>query len=115
MIVPSIPQSSDTTSAATAVGETARLPLSHFGPILPPLPVHLVKAEWLYGLNGFPGKISVEEVVLQTYTLPLAAFQSANLAFQPDKLQTIRFQFAGDAAGAVYLDEIGFVAESAAK
>ncbi|MCL4262906.1 MAG: hypothetical protein KJ069_06810 [Anaerolineae bacterium] len=92
----------------TAVGQTARLPLSDFAPIMPPLPAHLVKAAWLYGLNGFPDNITPEEVVLQTYTLPLSAFQSANPAFRPDQLIAIRFLFAGDADGAVYLDEIGF-------
>lgn len=92
----------------TAVGQTTRLPLSDFGPILPTLPAYLVKASWLSGLNGFPGKIRPEEVVLQTYTLPLSAFQEANPAFQPDQISAIRFHFAGETAGAVYLDEIGF-------
>ena len=92
----------------TAVGATTRLPLSDFGPLLPTLPAHLVKAHWLAGLNGFPGNVRPEEVVLQTYTLPLGAFQSANPEFQPDQLIAIRFLFAGDADGAVYLDEIGF-------
>jgi dienelactone hydrolase len=92
----------------TAVGQTARLPISDFGPILPTLPAHLVKANWLAGLNGFPGEIRPEEVVLQTYTLPLSAFQAVAPAFQPGQIQAIRFLFAGEAAGAVYLDEIGF-------
>jgi hypothetical protein len=93
---------------ATAVGQTARLPLSNFGPILPPLPAHLVKANWLAGLNGFPGEVRPEEVVLQTYTLPLSAFQAVNPAFRPEQISAIRFLFAGETAGAVYLDEIGF-------
>lgn len=92
----------------TAVGQTARLPLSDFGPILPPLPAHLVKAGWLAGLTGFPAKIAPEEVVLQSYTLPLAAFQAANPALRPEQIQTIRFSFAGETAGAVYLDAVGF-------
>lgn len=93
---------------ATAVGQTVRLPLSDFGPILPPLPAYLVKASWLAGLNGFPGKVRPEEVVLQTYTLPLSAFQEANPAFRPEQIDAIRFLFAGETAGTVYLDEIGF-------
>lgn len=92
----------------TAVGHTAQLPLSDFGPILPTLPAYLVKANWLAGLNGFPAKITPEEVVLQTYTLPLAAFRAANPAFQPDQLRILRFLFAGDTAGAIYLAEVGF-------
>jgi hypothetical protein len=82
--------------------------LSDFGPILPPLPAHLVKANWLSGLTGFPGEVRPEEVVLQTYTLPLSAFQAVNPAFRPDQISAIRFLFAGETAGAVYLDEIGF-------
>lgn len=92
----------------TAVGDTIRRPLSDFAPIMPTLPAHLVKAAWLYGMNGFPDDITPEEVVLQTYTLPLAAFQAANPAFQPDQLHAIRFLFDGREAGALYLDEIGF-------
>ncbi|MBK8989238.1 MAG: hypothetical protein IPM39_24770 [Chloroflexi bacterium] len=93
---------------ATAVSQPTRLPLSNFAPMMPTLPAHLVKAAWLYGLNGFPGDITPEEVVLQTYTLPLAAFQLANPSFQPDQLRGIRLLFDGREAGAVYLDEIGF-------
>lgn len=89
-------------------GATFRLPLSDFAPIMPTLPAHLVKAAWLYGLNGFPDNITPEEVVLQTYTLPLAVFQAANPTFQPDQLRAIRFLFDGREAGAVYLDEVGF-------
>jgi hypothetical protein len=47
-------------------------------------------------------------VVLQTYILPLAAFQATNPDFQPDHLRAIRFLFDGREAGAFYLDEIGF-------
>lgn len=96
------------TAVGSPHGATTRLPLSDFAPIMPTLPAHLVKAAWLYGLNGFPDNITPEEVVLQTYTLPLSAFQSVNPAFRPDQLVAIRFLFAGNADGAVYLDEIGF-------
>ena len=92
----------------TAVGQVARLPLRDFGPVLPPLPAYLVKAGWLAGLNGFPAKIAPEEIVLQTYTLPLAAFQAANPALQPNQLRALRFIFEGDRAGAIYLGEVGF-------
>lgn len=95
-------------SLETAAGLTAQLPLADFGPILPQLPAHLVKADWLAGLRGFPAKIRPEEVVLQSYTLPLSAFQAANPAWQPEQLQTVRFQFDDAAAGAIYLDEIRF-------
>ena len=77
----------------------------------PTIVMFSVIRERLYGLSGFPGDIDPEEIVLQAYTLPLSAFQTANPIFQPDEIRTIRFLFAGDDAGAVYLDEIGFTAE----
>jgi dienelactone hydrolase len=86
-----------------AGGALARLELGDGAPLVPSLPAHLVKATWLYGLNGFPAAIRPEEVVLQTFTLPLAAFAPA---FEPAGLAAIRFAFAGDEPGAVYLDEI---------
>ncbi|MFO7538251.1 MAG: hypothetical protein R6X32_09355 [Chloroflexota bacterium] len=43
-----------------------------------------------------------EEIVLQSYSLPLAAFQADNPAWQPEQLQTIRFYFDGAAVGAIY-------------
>jgi len=91
----------------TAAGQIAQLPLSDFGPILPTLPAQLVKASWLAGMSGLPAKICPEEIVLQSYSLPLAAFQAANPGWQPDQLQTIRFRFAGDTAGAIYLAKTG--------
>jgi hypothetical protein len=92
----------------TTSGETVRLALNDFSPIMPSLPAQLVKASWLAGLHGFPEKMMPEEIVLQTYTLPLVAFQTANPAIHVSHLQTIRFLFDGTVAGAIYLDEIGF-------
>jgi hypothetical protein len=94
----------------TADGQIGRLPLDRFGPVYPPLPAQLVKANWLAPLPGY--KINLEtpyERVLQSYTLPLTGFQQANPAFQPDEIQAIRFFFDGTKAGAVYLDQVGFV------
>ena len=96
----------------TADGQIARLPLSQFGPVYPPLPAQLVKADWLAPLPGY--KITLEtpfERVLQTYTLPLSAFQEANPDFDAAAIQVIRFFFVGTEAGAVYLDQVGFVRE----
>jgi len=96
----------------TADGQIARLPLSEFGPVYPPLPAQLVKADWLAPLPGY--KITLEtpfERILQTYTLPLSAFQKANPNFNAAAIQVIRFFFDGIQAGAVYLDQVGFVQE----
>jgi hypothetical protein len=94
-----------------ADGAIARLTLGGGGPVVPSLPAHLTKARWLYGLNGFPGKIRPEEIVLQTFTVPLAAFEPAGPPFQPDGLATVRFAFAGGEAGAVYLDEVALTVD----
>jgi dienelactone hydrolase len=89
-----------------ADGATARLTLGDGEPLVPSLPAHLVKARWLYGRNGFPGAIRPEEVVLQTFTVPLAGFAAAEPSFELSGLTAIRFAFAGDEAGAIYLDAI---------
>lgn len=94
-----------------ADGTIARLTLGDGGPLVPSLPAHLVKARWLYGLNGFPGPIRPEEVVLQTFTVPLAAFEPTSPPFQPAGLAAVRFVFAGGEAGAVYLDEVALTGE----
>lgn len=94
----------------TAVG-TVRLPLSQFAAIHPPLPAHILKADWIEPVLGFD-KINVQtpyERVLQTYALPLSAFASADSAFQPDQITAIRFIFIGEQGGALYLDDIGFM------
>jgi hypothetical protein len=94
----------------TADHQIGRLSLNQFAPIYPPLPAQLVKANWLAPLPGY--KINLEtpfERILQTYTLPLAAFQQTNTAFQPEGIQAIRFFFDGTEAGALYLDQLGFV------
>lgn len=92
---------------ATADGAVARRALGDDGPLVRPLPAHLVKARWLYGRNGFPGAIRPEEVVLQTFTLPLATFAGAAVA--PGDVVAVRFAFEG--GGAVYLDEVALVGE----
>ena len=107
--VPGEPVAEDVMVELVAAGVTARLPLREFGAIVPPLPAHLVKASWLAGMNGFPGKTAPEEIVLQTYSLPLAAFQAANPGLTLADVTAVRFVFAGSAAGAVYLDDIGFL------
>jgi dienelactone hydrolase len=94
-----------------ADGAIARLILGGGAPLVPSLPAHLTKARWLYGLNGFPGPIRPEEVVLQTFTVPLADFEPANPPFQPAGLATVRFAFAGDEAGAVYLDAVALTVD----
>jgi hypothetical protein len=95
----------------SATGQVVRLPLSQFGAIHPPLPARILKADWVKAVLGFD-KIDVQtpyERVLQTYVLPLNAFEATDPAFQADQLTVIRFLFDGPEGGALYLDEIGFL------
>lgn len=97
----------------TAVGVKVRLPLSKFGAIHPPLPARILKADWVEPVLGFD-KINVQtpyERVLQTYVLPLSAFQAADAAFWPEEVTAVRFIFTGEEGGALYLDEVGFLAQ----
>jgi hypothetical protein len=92
-------------------GQVVRLPLSQFGAIHPPLPARILKADWVKAVLGFD-KIDVQtpyERVLQTYVLPLSAFEATDPAFQADQLTVIRFLFDGPEGGALFLDEIGFL------
>jgi len=90
-------------------GATARLPLANFGPLPPPLPAHLAKAEWVAASRGIEMTLATPyERVDQTYDLPLAAFVAANADFAPAQLATITLLFDGAAVGRVMLDEIGF-------
>ena len=93
----------------SANGAVASWTLRAPGPLVSALPAYLVKARWISGLNGFPGAIRPEEVVLQTFTVPLAAFEGA--ALDPTDLVAVRFAFAGGGAGAVYLDEVALVGD----
>ena len=92
-----------------ADGAVASWTLRATGPLVSALPAYLVKARWISGLNGFPSAIRPEEVVLQTFTVPLAAFEGA--ALEPSELVAVRFAFAGGGAGAVYLDEVALVGD----
>jgi dienelactone hydrolase len=89
-----------------AGGATARLALGDGGPLVPSLPAHLVKARWLYGRTGFPGRIRPEEVVLQTYSVPLADFAHGEWPFETTRLTSIRFAFEGAEPGGIFLDTI---------
>ena len=98
-------EATDGRIARRTLGGSGPLP----APLVAPLPAHLVKARWLYGRNGFPRGIRPEEVVLQTFTVPLAAFEGAALV--PAEVAVVRFGFGGGGAGAVYLDDVAWRGE----
>jgi dienelactone hydrolase len=82
-------------------GNSASLPLSSDSFLQPMLDVNVYKTSLM---NSQP----LAEPFLQTFELPLAAFQSENLAFDPANLAVVRFVFNLTPAGAVYLDDLGF-------
>ena len=80
-------------------GVTARLPLSHFSLLQPPLRVHLGKAKWMSILPS-------SEPIFQTFEFQLSDFIGQNPHFDPSQLSEIRFLFDRSPAGVVILDEV---------
>jgi dienelactone hydrolase len=87
-----------------ANGSSARLHLSYFSTLHPPLKVTYTK--WPALENMAYEKSS--EPVLETFEFPLKAFKEANPDFETGKLEKIIFLFDKGSQGVIYLDEIGF-------
>lgn len=50
------------------------------------------------------------ERVLQTYTVPLAAFEGGGAAPKAEDVRAVRVLIGGEEGGALYVDRLGFVA-----
>ncbi len=99
---PTLPAPLDLTlELADRAGETARLPLSHFSLLQPPLHVTLGKADWMSALPR-------SEPIFQTFAFRLSDFAAQNPRFNPSQLSEIRFLFDHSPAGVVILDHVGF-------
>ncbi len=85
-------------------GAIAKVPLSRFGTLLPPIEVHFMKLEQLD--RKFYKNPS--EPVFQTLRLPLSAFAAQNTRFDPAKLKIVRFEFDRTPSRVVIVSEIGF-------
>jgi hypothetical protein len=85
-------------------GATAKLPLSRYGAIRRPL------ESWILMRRDVEKQRfgSQSELVLQTFSLPLADFKQATPALDLSGLREIRFIFDRTVAGTVIVDEIGF-------
>jgi len=87
-----------------AAGRSASLPLSDYGVVRRPLEAWILRRrdqdESRFGAH--------QELVLQTFTLPLGDFRSANPALDLDALVSVRFVFDRANAGTVLVDNIGF-------
>jgi dienelactone hydrolase len=85
-------------------GAIAKLPLSCFGTLLPPIGVRFMKLEPLD--RQFYKNPS--EPVFQTLRLPLSAFAGQNTRFDPAKLKSVRFEFDRTPSRSIIVSEIGF-------
>ncbi|MGQ0765739.1 MAG: alpha/beta hydrolase family protein [Gemmatimonadota bacterium] len=106
---PQRPPPKDTTAmdlsvvAVDAAGREARLRLSAYSPVRRPLESNI------YRRAGRDAQRfgSVFEIVLQTYTIPLADF-ARTPGFDAARLRSVRWVFDHTEAGTVWLDSIGF-------
>jgi dienelactone hydrolase len=85
-------------------GAIAKLPLSRFGTLLPPIEVRFMKLEPLD--RQFYKNAS--EPVFQSLRLPLSAFAAQNIRFDPAKLKIMRFEFDRTPSRSIIVSEIGF-------
>lgn len=80
-------------------GDTARLPLSHFSLLQPPIEGLYLKARFLHDE-------ALSEPILQTFIFPLADFAGANPVFDPAGLTTVHFIFDRTTEGQILLDDV---------
>lgn len=85
-------------------GVSARLPLSYFSTLHPPLKAKMTKWDMM------ESAIYQKDVdpILETFEFPLEAFKGVNPEFDPERLHKIIFLFDRSAEGVIYLDEVGF-------
>jgi len=89
-----------TVAVADDDGDTARLPLSHFSLLQPPIESAYLKADFLHGA-------ALSEPILHTFVFPLADFAGADDTFSPNGLTAVHFIFDRSAAGSIVLDDVG--------
>lgn len=91
--------------AVDAEGRTARVALSQYGPVRRPLESFVYRRAGRDKLRFG----NTYEVVLQTYTVPLADFARVGApGFDPARVTEVRWLFDRTEAGTVLLDNIGF-------
>ena len=88
-----------------ASGTVARLPLSRYGPIRRPLETHILRR----GDRESRQFRTPYELVLQSYTIPLADFVAAAPGLDVTTLRGVVLRFDRAVAGTVVVDEIGIV------
>ncbi len=88
---------------ATADGQTARFPLSHFRTVSPILKAKYTKFKTESNIYG-----KAYEPTLQLFELPLSIFNESFPDFRPERLNSIRFVFDRSPEGVIILDRVGF-------
>lgn len=92
----------------TIDGASVGLRLDRWGALPPPLVVDLTKSDLLTGLAGIDLSVrSPVERVLQTYVIPLAAFEAVDPEFHADRLDAIHLRIGRAGAGALWIAEVG--------
>jgi dienelactone hydrolase len=92
----------------TTSGMRASLSLSRFGALPPPLPVRLVKHELLTQMSAWDVSLrDPAERVLQSYAIPLSAFEAAEPAFRPEDIDRFELHVPRTSDGAIWLAEVG--------
>jgi dienelactone hydrolase len=93
-----------TIEVVDAAGAVARVPLSRYGVARRPLEVRVLRRQ-----DREKSRFqTLHELVLQSYTIPLADLVATNPALDPARITAVRFVFDRTSAGTVVLDEIGF-------
>jgi dienelactone hydrolase len=89
-----------------ANGVSSALPVSNYGVVRRPL------ESWVLMRRDLERSrfASQSEIVLQTYSLPLADFRAAAPALDVRRIRSIRFLFDRAMAGTIIVDDIGFAA-----
>jgi hypothetical protein len=92
-----------TVEVEDAAGTIARLPLSSFGPVRRPVDVFVLKRR---GRDKAQFS-TLAELILPSYTMPLARFAAAEPRFDPSRLSAVRLRFDRTRVGAVMVDDVG--------
>ncbi|MBW7476142.1 alpha/beta hydrolase [Paenibacillus oenotherae] len=87
-------------------GESVRLPLAHFMPVLPLPRTDFTLYSWMEERVKNGKYKEATEPVFQTFLLPLGHFKQANSKFDPSGITRVTFYFGGT-RGKVMLDDIG--------
>ncbi|MGH7129658.1 MAG: hypothetical protein ACREIV_13900 [Planctomycetaceae bacterium] len=87
-------------------GISARVPLSRYGAVRRPLESYILRRRDLEEARY----AKLAELVLQTYSVPLADFRRETPTLDLSTVRSVRFLFDRAPAGTVVIDEIGFSA-----